>query len=246
MARIGRAGTTVGDSLPGAVAAVTAKSHLFQSGRRRIVETLQKEMMTADELAVALDQTTPAIRAQLRSMERDGVVETAGFRPGTTRPFAVYRLTAQVEQLLSHAYLPFLTRVVQVLASRHGPDEFETVMRETGQGLAEDLNVRVDRGRSLDERVTAASQLMNDELGAVTHVEKDSDGLAIKGGVCPLSALIDQDPRACLAIESLLAACVGAPVTECCDRQERPRCGASIVPTELLPNQKSNCALIRA
>lgn len=206
------------------MATVTLHSQFFQSSRGRIVNALRREMMTADELATSLGQTKQAIRAQLRSLGRDGVVETAGLRPGTTRPFAVYRLTAPVEHLLSRAYTPFLTRLVQVFASRHTLKEFETVMRDTGRALAKDLAARAAAGRSLGERLTAASQLLNEELGAVTHVDEDAEGMAIKGAACPLSALTDKNRGACLAIESLLAECLGVPVTECCDRQDRPRC----------------------
>ena len=180
--------------------------------------------MTAEELARRLGQTQPAIRAQLRSMERDGVIEAAGQRAGTTRPFAVYRLTAEVEQLLSRAYTPFLTRLVQVFSSRHTVQEFETVMRDTGRGLAQDLAARASAGPSLGERLAAATQLMNEELGAVTHVEEDAEGVAIRGAACPLSALTDKNPGACLAIESLLTECLGVSVKECCDRRGRPRC----------------------
>jgi predicted ArsR family transcriptional regulator len=199
-------------------------TQFYQSSRGRIVNELRRATMTADELATSLGQTKHAIRAQLRAMERDGVIEVAGLRPGITRPFAVYRLTAEAEQLLSRAYTPFLTRLVQVFASRHDPNEVETVMRDTGRALAEDLNARIDKHSSHAERLAAASRLLNDELGAVTHVEEDGQGVAIKGASCPLSALTDKNPGACLAIESLLTECLGVRVQECCEREARPRC----------------------
>jgi predicted ArsR family transcriptional regulator len=203
---------------------VSLHPQFFESSRGRIVSALRRSTATADELAASLGQTRHAIRAQLRGMERDGLVESAGFRPGTTRPFVVYRLTAEVEQLLSHAYIPFLSRLIQVFASRQVAQEFESVMRETGRGLARDFDCREDGGRSLKLRVAAASRLLNQELGALTHVEQDGDGLTIKGAGCPLSALTDKNPGACLAIESFLAECLGVQVSECCDRHERPRC----------------------
>jgi predicted ArsR family transcriptional regulator len=197
---------------------------LFQSSRGRIVNALRREAMTADELAGSLGGTTHAIRAQLRSMERDGLIEVAGVRPGTTRPFSVYRLRSDVEQLLSRAYTPLLTTLVQVFMSRHGVQEVEAVMRDTGRALAADLGLRIPKAGRFRDRVAAASQLMNDEFGALTHVEEDDEGIAIKGASCPLSALTDKNPGACLAIETLLAECLGVPVTECCERDPRPRC----------------------
>jgi predicted ArsR family transcriptional regulator len=198
-------------------------ARFFESSRGRIVDALRLHTMTSNELSRRLGQRTHAIRAQLRGMERDGLVEVVGLRAGRTRPFAVFRLTAQVEQLLSRAYIPFLLRLLRVFAKRHSLQEFETVMRDTGRALAEDFGGRV-RGRSLSERLAAASRLLNEELGAVTHVENDSTRMAIRGAGCPLSALADKNPGACLAIETLLTISVRIPVKECCDRTGRPRC----------------------
>jgi DeoR family transcriptional regulator, suf operon transcriptional repressor len=64
---------------------------------------------------------------------------------------------------------------------------------------------------------------MNEQLGAVTHVEGNG-GYTIRGAACPLAALTGKHPAVCLAMESLLTDVIGAPVHECCDRTERPRC----------------------
>jgi predicted ArsR family transcriptional regulator len=199
-------------------------TQFFESSRGRIVKALRHRTMTAEELAGVLGQTAHAVRAQLRAMERDGLLEAAGFRPGTTRPFAVYRLAPEAEQLLSRAYRPFLARLVEVFANRHDAQELETVMRDTGRALAEDFRGRVDQRRPVLDRLTAASHLLNEELGAATHVEEDAKGTAIKGASCPLSALTLNNRGACLAIESLLEECVGVPVRECCERLARPTC----------------------
>ena len=212
------------------MAPATLDPRFFQSSRGRIVNALRRDWMTADELAASMGQTKHAVRAHLRSMERDGVIQVAGFRPGITRPFAVYRLTAQVEALLSRAYTPFLTRLVQVFASRQAPEEFETVMRETGRALAQDLAAKPPASRSPGERLAAASQLMNEEFGAVTRVEEDAAGMVIKGAGCPLSALTEKHSGACLAMESLLTAYLGVPMKECCDRQALPRCCFRVLP----------------
>jgi DeoR family transcriptional regulator, suf operon transcriptional repressor len=203
-----------------------SKSHpeLFQSSRGRIVNALRRGAATADELAATLGQTKQAIRAQLRSMERDLLVENAGLRPGTTRPFSTYRLTPAVEQLLSRAYVPLLTQLVQVFASRQSTQEFETVMRESGRALAIELRCRHDARQSLPARLAAASQLLNEQLGALTRVAEDSDGVSIRGDGCPLSALTGKNRGPCLAVEELLKECLGVPVKECCDREDRPRC----------------------
>jgi predicted ArsR family transcriptional regulator len=75
----------------------------------------------------------------------------------------------------------------------------------------------------LRSRVTAASELLNEQLGAVTHVEQNG-GYVIRGEGCPLSALTGKHPAVCRAMESLVKELVGASVHECCERAQRPRC----------------------
>jgi predicted ArsR family transcriptional regulator len=156
-------------------------------------------------------------------MERDGVVQRAGRRPGTTRPSQVFELTSEVEQLLSQAYLPFLTHVTRVFASALPTRQVDRLMRDVGKSLANDLTLDARSSASLRARVSAASDLLNKQLGAVTHVEGNG-GYIIRGVACPLAALTGKHPAVCLALESLLTELIGTPVRECCDRTARPKC----------------------
>ena len=69
----------------------------------------------------------------------------------------------------------------------------------------------------------AASELLNEQLGAVTHVEENG-GYVIRGASCPLSALTGKHPAVCRTMESLVKELVGGAVHECCERDQRPRC----------------------
>ena len=72
-------------------------------------------------------------------------------------------------------------------------------------------------------RMCAYTSSMNEQLGALTHVERNG-GYVIQGMGCPLAALTGKHPGVCLAIESLIAEVLRVPVRECCDRSERPKC----------------------
>ena len=75
----------------------------------------------------------------------------------------------------------------------------------------------------LKSRAAAASQMMNEHLGAMTRVESNGV-IVIRGAGCPLAALTGKHKGVCLAMESLVTAIVGVPVKECCDRDDRPQC----------------------
>lgn len=205
------------------------RKQLLDSSRGRIVTLLRRGPLTADDIASALRVTRSAIRAQITSMERDGVVRRAGRRAGTTRPSHVFELTPEVEQLLSTAYVPLLTQLVDVFAAGLPATQLETLLRQAGRQLADELS----RGRrpagNLAARVAIASELMNEQLGATTRVDADG-AYVIRGFGCPLAALTGKHPGVCMTMESFVADVVGVPVRECCDRSERPQCCFEIRP----------------
>jgi predicted ArsR family transcriptional regulator len=199
------------------------RQQLLDTSRGRIVTLLQRGALTVDDLASELGLTSNSVRAQITAMERDGVVQRVGRRPGTTRPFQVFELTPEVEQLLSQAYIPLLMQLVQAFSNALPAEEVNALMREAGTGLANELPFAKRRTGNLHARVTAASELLNKELGAVTQVEADG-GYVIRGAGCPLAALTGKHPAVCLSMESLLTEILGVEVTECCDRKARPKC----------------------
>jgi len=199
------------------------RKQLLDTTRGRIVSSLQGGGLTADDIASKLGLTRSAVRVQITAMERDGLVMRVGKRPGTTRPSHVFELTPEVEQLLSKAYLPLLTTLVGVFARTLTAQQVDALLRQTGKALANELS----RGRRLSgnlrSRVATASDMLNEHLGATTHVEANGQ-IIIRGLGCPLAALTGKHRGVCVAMESLVTEIVGAPVRECCDRNERPRC----------------------
>ena len=199
------------------------RQQLLDTSRGRIVTLLQGGGLTANDIAARLRLTRSAVRIQMTAMERDGVIRRAGKRPGATRPSHVFELTPEVEKLLSKAYIPVLTHLVDVFAESLPARQVESLLRRTGEALAHELSQGKTAAGGLKARVAAASALLNEHLGALTKVERNG-GIVIRGTACPLAALTVKHRGVCLALESLVTEIVGVPVHECCDRSERPRC----------------------
>ena len=199
------------------------RQQLLDTSRGRIVTLLQGGGLTANDIATRLRLTRSAVRIQMTAMERDGVIRRAGKRPGATRPSHVFELTPEVEKLLSKAYIPVLTHLVDVFAASLPAKQVESLLRRTGEALAHELSQGKTAAGGLKARVAAASVLLNEHLGALTKVERNG-GIVIRGTACPLAALTGKHRGVCLAMESLVTEIVGVPVHECCDRSERPRC----------------------
>ena len=142
-------------------------------------------------------------------MERDGLVRRVGQKRGVTRPSQVFELTAEVEQLLSGLYVPMLSHLVRVFSTDLRSDQLKKVMRQAGKSLARDFQGARRPTTSLEARVTAANELMITQLGAVTHVVRKNGGFLIRGVACPISAITDKHPSACLVVEGFLQAILG-------------------------------------
>jgi predicted ArsR family transcriptional regulator len=202
---------------------LTRWSHKFyQSTRGRIVALLRRATLTVDQISSALGLTDNAVRSHLTSLERDGLIEqSVSRRGGVGKPAYEYRISADAEPLFSQAYLPILVQLLDVLRDRLPPAELERVMHDVGTRMAAGQDAAPGK---IEDRVKRASALL-DALGGVTEVKTGDDGvLAIRGFSCPLGAAVHGHPEVCAAVETMLSDVIGAPVRECCERGDRPRC----------------------
>ena len=217
---IATAGRRLGDET---CMAEILRQQLLDTSRGRIVSLLRTRALTADDIATKLGLTRSAVRIQIAVMERDGVVRKVGKRAGTTRPSHLYQLTPEIEELLSKAYLPLLTQLVDVFAEALPRDQLEALLRTTGKRLASELQQGHTISGGLKSRAASASKLMNVHLGALTRVESNGS-ITIRGAGCPLAALTGKHEGVCLAMESMVSEIVGVEVHQCCERDARPRC----------------------
>jgi predicted ArsR family transcriptional regulator len=199
----------------------------------QLLELLRRSPMTVDELAVALGVTRTAVRSQLATLERDALVEQRGSRRGASKPSRLYGVTSEAELLFSRAYVPILTRLLQVLARSQEKSEFDSTMREVGRELMQGHRLG---GGDLRQRVAGASALLN-ELGGLTEVEEENGSFLIRSHGCPLAAATANHPEVCNALESMLSVFVGSQVNTCCDRYDRVRCCFEIPSREQTPVQ---------
>lgn len=189
--------------------------------RGRIIALMRRGVATVEELAAALRVTDNAVRPQLQRLEQEGVVRVSGSRQGAGagKPATTYEIAPDAEFAMSTAYAPVLTAMLEVLAERHTSEELDALLREVGRRIGP----ASAKSGSLETRVRAAGSLLS-ALGGELDVERTPNGFLLRGFACPLGSAVRALPNACHAIEELVAAVVGAPVRECCDRSEGARC----------------------
>jgi len=188
--------------------------------RGRIIDLIRRSRPSAPEIAAELGLTYNGVRLHLTALERDGLIRRAGLRRGETRPSTIYELAPGVDDALSRAYMPFASHLMRALGDRLAEPELTDLMGDVGRRLAAEWPR--PRG-TLAKRIDAASALLQ-ELGAPNEVERSNGTVRIRGFGCLLAAAVHDQPHVCHAMESLLGELIGAPVRECCDRGDRPRC----------------------
>jgi predicted ArsR family transcriptional regulator len=203
---------------------VNLDKRFFETTRGQIITLLREGPRSVDELARSMGLTDNAIRAHLSTLERDGLVRQTGVRrlAGAGKPATLYEVHPAAEPLFSRAYAPVLEALVEELATELSAEQRESLMQAVARRRAAEVG-RPPKG-SLSQRVEAATAVL-DSWGGAAKAEQQEGALVIRGtGGCPLSGSTAHRAELCRAMEALLSQLVGAPVRECCDRGERPRC----------------------
>lgn len=198
------------------------RQRILRSTRGRILALLRVENRTVNDLAAILDLTDNAVRAHLLSLERDGLAQQHGTRPGTRKPHATYGLSDEAEHIFPKKYGPLLNHLVTVISNRLTAREVQATMREVGRAVARD-HLDQTKSRNRGERIKIALKVLTD-LGGLATLEQRNGKQLILGNGCPLAAVTANHPEGCLIIESLLGEIIGTPAKKCCEYEGMPRC----------------------
>lgn len=195
--------------------------HFGGTTRGRIVALLRRGARSVEDLAAELDLTDNAVRAQLVTLQRDGVVASVGIRrEGTVgKPATEYGIAPDAGTLFSSAYAPVLVTLLDVLGERHTRQELVSLMRTVGRRLAPD---EATKG-PLEKRAKAAVALLAG-LGGDAELVPVDGGYDVRGHGCPLASAVAGHPETCRAVETLLAEATGTTVREHCDRSSGSPC----------------------
>lgn len=190
------------------------------STRERILRLLASSPHTVEELAKKTGVSKNAIRAQMATLGREGIVQVQGMSKGTRRPAALYGLSRGSDLYFSKAYPTVLSNLIQVLANKLSHQEFMAVMQQVGQYLA---GSAARPSGSPQERIETALEFLK-ELGSFPQMDEEDGNVIITGHVCPIARAVAADARACTIVETLLRELTGLPVEEHCNHGGRPGC----------------------
>ncbi|HJR17297.1 MAG TPA: ArsR family transcriptional regulator [Gemmatimonadales bacterium] len=197
---------------------------LIGDTQARLLSLLRRPPQTITGLSAALGVTDNAVRTHIAALGRDGIVEQIGTQRDTGgKPARVYALTEEGEELFPKAYSLVLAGLVEQITRTDGPEHAMELLRGVGERLASGVQGSPD----VAGRVTAAAAALR-SLGGDIDVQRTAEGWRLQGYGCPLSAVTSDHAEVCELARTLVAEITGQPVSECCDRAGRPRCGFQI------------------
>jgi predicted ArsR family transcriptional regulator len=192
--------------------------------RVEMLRLLRRSRQTITSLADALRLTDNAVRTHVAVLEREGMVEHVGTQRDTGgKPARVYDLTREGEELFPKAYALVLGGLVEEIARSEGEGRAVELLRAVGRRIGEG----VPAADGTEARAKAAAAALR-SLGGDLEVAAANGGWRLKGYGCPLSAVTVGRPEVCALAQALVEEITGRPVTECCDREGRPRCGFQV------------------
>ncbi|HEY3220847.1 MAG TPA: ArsR family transcriptional regulator [Gemmatimonadales bacterium] len=200
---------------------------LLGETQARLLGLLRRSRRTITGLAEALGLTDNAVRMHIAALHRDGIVAPVGSQRDTGgKPARLYGLTRDGEELFPKAYALVLGKLVEEIVRTQGRARAIELLRAVGAQAAAGART----GTNPKQRMEAAAAVFRD-LGADVDVEKTTEGWRLQVYGCPLSAVTSDHPEMCELGKALVEEVAGAPVRECCQRGEHPRCGFELAET---------------
>lgn len=198
---------------------------LLGETQARVLLLLRRARQTVAGLAGELGLTDNAVRTHLATLQRHGMVAQVGTQRDTGgKPAWVYDLTREGEELFPKAYALVLGELVDEVQRSEGRDRLISLLRAVGARVAG--NASAETG-DVEQRVEAAAVTLR-RLGADARVQQTGPGWRIQGQGCPLSAVTASRREVCELARTIVAQITQRPVTECCDRSDRPRCAFEV------------------
>jgi DeoR family suf operon transcriptional repressor len=147
----------------------------ISSRQHQILEHLleNRNGLSVDELAKALDISRTGVQQHFVVLERDGYIKKSTLNKTAGRPVTLYVITDKGNNYFPKQYAWFSELILSDLLQEISPERFKAYMQKLGGKLADQLHGRFE-GKNLNERVDELALIMKD-LGFQVKVSLDPE-----------------------------------------------------------------------
>ncbi|MHB0868184.1 MAG: helix-turn-helix transcriptional regulator [Chloroflexota bacterium] len=194
----------------------------MQRTRRQILDILKKRgRATLEELAREVALSPVTVRVHLSVLQRDDLVSVEEVRGRVGRPYFVYSLTEEAEELFPKRYHVLANRLLAGLDEVLPLETRQTLFSYVAERWAAERAQRLV-GKGLTEKVAEVARIRSEE-GAIADWEKVEEGYLLRQYNCPNLAVCRLHPQVCHLEEEYISRLVGTPLRRqgCIGRGDR-------------------------
>lgn len=187
---------------------------LLGTRQRNLLRLLlkNKEGMTVDELAQALDISHNAVRQHLAALISEDLVMSGPTRPSGGRPEQLYVLSDKGREMFPRQYAWLAQLVLESLRQESGKQGLQDRLKVMGERIGEQLREQNPGLATRRDKVQRLSQLM-EQLGYSTGGEATTANTpTIEAGNCVFHELALKDPHVCQFDLALMSSFTGSEV----------------------------------
>jgi predicted ArsR family transcriptional regulator len=147
----------------------------ISSRQHQILEHLleNRNGLSVDELAKALDISRTGVQQHFVVLERDGYIRKSTLNKTAGRPVTIYVITDKGNNYFPKQYAWFSELMLSDMQQEIGSERFKTYMQKLGGKLADKLRGQFE-GKNLTERVDQLALIMTD-LGFQVKVDIEAE-----------------------------------------------------------------------
>jgi predicted ArsR family transcriptional regulator len=187
-----------------------------QTPAGRVLRSIQmRGKASIKDLAADLGVTASAVRLHLAQLQATGAIRTDKVREGVGRPYNVYSVTPQAQDLFHKDYGDLARLLLEEVSETQGPDALQDVLGRVSIRLANMYRDQVP-GHNLAERIQAWAELL-DQRGVAVEIERTGQGYALREYGCLYQNVATENRAVCEMERQVMTRLLdsGVKLTQC-------------------------------
>jgi predicted ArsR family transcriptional regulator len=166
------------------------------STRQVILEAIkQSREATVEELALAADVSPVTVRHHLNSLQADGLLQTRSIRRKVGRPYFVYSLSEDGQELFPKRYVRLSSRLIDELKLRFPSETVSEVLAGVVEHIVDEHRPRLEK-LDFEGRLDYLVRLLGDE-GFLASWEVTDRGYRVIEHNCPYFSIGQKHHEIC-------------------------------------------------
>ncbi len=184
-----------------------------KSTREIILETIKANRQAkVEQLAEAANVSPVTVRHHINSLLAEGLIEATSVRRKVGRPYYVYSLSEQGQEMFPKRYVRLTNRLLDELKSVMPQEAIEQIFKGVVQGVVNEHRTHFE-GLPLEQRLDYLVDLLGEE-GFLASWQKTADGYTLTEHNCPYYSIGQEHGEICIIDKELILSVVQTPVTQ--------------------------------